>query len=147
MKRGIILLFFIIVWPFVQAQTPATVSYSYDANGNRVSRSIVFSRMEEGSGDDSLDKEYLTSIQDEIGHVTLNIYPNPTNDRICVERNDTEGNGNMVVFLSSVTGVLVCKVETDNNQTFLDLSNLSSGIYIIKVDVNGEQRCWKVIKR
>lgn len=103
--------------------------------------------MEEGSGDDSLDKEYLTSIQDEIGHVTLNIYPNPTNDRICVERNDTEGNGNMVVFLSSVTGVLVCKVETDNNQTFLDLSNLSSGIYIIKVDVNGEQRCWKVIKR
>ena len=147
MKRGIILLFFISVWSFVQAQAPAIVTYSYDANGNRVSRSIVFSRMEEASSDDSLEKGCLTSIQDEIGHVTLNIFPNPTNDRIYVERNDTEGNGNMVVFLSSVTGVLVCKVETDNNQTYLDLSSLASGIYILKVDVNGEHRCWKVIKR
>jgi len=103
--------------------------------------------MEEASSDDSLEKGCLTSIQDEIGHVTLNIFPNPTNDRIYVERNDTEGNGNMVVFLSSVTGVLVCKVETDNNQTYLDLSSLASGIYILKVDVNGEHRCWKVIKR
>ena len=71
---------------------------------------------------------------------TFNIYPNPVNDVLFIE---TEVEINEVVVYT-ITGVIVGQQSTDNGQqTFIDVTNLNSGVYFVKVVTeNGE-----VVKR
>ena len=71
---------------------------------------------------------------------SINVYPNPVNDVLFIE---TEVEINEVVVYT-ITGVIVGQQTTVNGQqTFIDVTNLNSGVYFVKVVTeNGE-----VVKR
>ena len=84
-----------------------------------------------------------TLVGDAIAELTssLNIYPNPVNDKLYIE---TEMNVEEVVVYT-ITGVIAGQQSTVNSQQSLtiDVANLNSGVYFIKVRTeNGE-----VVKR
>ena len=71
---------------------------------------------------------------------SLNVYPNPVNDKLYIE---TEMNIEEVVVYT-ITGVIVGQQSTVNSQqSYIDVANLNSGVYFVKVVTeNGE-----VVKR
>ena len=71
---------------------------------------------------------------------SLNVYPNPVNDKLYIE---TEMNVEEVVVYT-ITGVIVGQQSTVNSQqSYIDVTNLNSGVYFVKVVTeNGE-----VVKR
>lgn len=70
--------------------------------------------------------------------VKLNLYPNPTNGEIkFVNRYETE-----IAEIFTVFGQLIKSFELKNGENELDLSNLSSGIYFVKIGTTTE----KIIK-
>ena len=77
-------------------------------------------------------------------NTSLNIYPNPANDRLYIE---TEVEIEDVVVYT-ITGVIVRQQTTDNGQQSLsiDLSNLNTGVYIIKINTNQEEIVKRIIK-
>jgi hypothetical protein len=66
---------------------------------------------------------------------TFSLYPNPANDKVSIEINSTL-NQNLVIEILDLTSRLMQKqseiVNIGNNKLEVNLSNLSSGLYLIK---------------
>ncbi|MFA8300359.1 MAG: choice-of-anchor J domain-containing protein [Hyphomicrobiales bacterium] len=73
----------------------------------------------------------LTDVKEFAAH-NINIYPNPSNGRI----NITNLANNTVTILG-MQGKVVSSIEILSNNQVIDLSNLNSGMYILKTIVDG----------
>lgn len=65
-----------------------------------------------------------------IGLASVNIYPNPANDFINIEIPDKKSTS---VEILDQLGQLIIAVELDQDKTRVDVSNLRSGIYMLRV--------------
>lgn len=63
---------------------------------------------------------------------TFQLYPNPASEFIVISKQMNE-----TVEISDISGQIVKQVTSGNSQEFVDVSNLSKGIYFVKVS-NGE---------
>ncbi len=76
----------------------------------------------------------------------ITIYPNPTSNFITIS---TKENTISAIEIYNILGKEILKANTTNsNQLKIDLSDLSSGIYLIKIiDSSGKSTLKKVVKR
>lgn len=81
---------------------------------------------------------------DEI-NTALKVYPNPVNNHLYIETD----NRIEEINIYTLTGVLVSKQLTDNNQhsMSIDVSELISGVYLVKVKTNDEEIVKSFIKK
>ncbi len=78
-------------------------------------------------------------------NASFNIYPNPVNDRLYIETEATIES----VTICTVTGVMVGQQTTDNRQQTLsiDVTNLNSGVYFVKVVTENGEAVQRFIKK
>ena len=72
---------------------------------------------------------------------TFEAYPNPTNSNVTIKHNFTNTNvENAQIVLSSLTGAIIetIAVSPFENETTLDISRLSQGIYFYSLQANGK---------
>lgn len=125
----------------------AQVSYSYDLNGNRTARVIVLNTLKSDELVDCESKEEGESFRfdDQIGSNSVRIYPNPTKGQLRVDINEeSEIIGNIVIV--NGIGKTVERIMSVSTTNFLDLSKQPQGIYMMQININGENRTWKIIK-
>ena len=72
--------------------------------------------------------------------VTFSVYPNPSSDMIYFDSTEKID----AIDIYDVTGKLV--MSCPNTSQPVNISNLNSGIYFMKVDVNGKIATKKIIK-
>lgn len=131
---------------FCHAQSYGEVTFGYDANGNRISRSILFGKIFEDGKNVEAEKGLETIVMDQISGVEFSIYPNPTRGRFLVEVNDP-GKGPLlrVVLLTPQGDVLTKKILDVNTEEF-DLSDYPAGIYMLHLMAGDETHVWKIVK-
>jgi len=66
---------------------------------------------------------------------SISIYPNPVLDGIHVNVGDVIGAS---IKVNSLNGSLVAKATASSSKTYVDLSNLTSGIYIVSIVKDGK---------
>jgi hypothetical protein len=74
---------------------------------------------------------------------SVSFYPNPVEDVLHINSKEAVD----AVSVYTVTGQKVSNVTFNNNQTELDLSSLTSGVYLVKVTSNGSVENLKVVKQ
>lgn len=87
-----------------------------------------------GVSNNSLAESYLNNIT---------IYPNPVRSELQVSQ---EGNEQLTVTVMTVTGVLVGKKVISQAVGQIDMSALSSGVYLLKIEYAGKQRNERIIR-
>lgn len=128
------------------AQQIHTVAFSYDVDGNRITREILFGRM--GGEEKSMEanEEFLSSITDHFETIRVSLYPNPTNDKFFVEiKGETSEKAD--AMLTHISGAVLEKRTLTNSVESFDLSGLASGLYLFKLTMKNETHIWKVIKK
>lgn len=70
-------------------------------------------------------------------------YPNPVKDVLNIV--DTKEISSVAVF--DLSGKQVFSQNVNNKQTQINVSNLPTGIYIVKANVNGEVKTFKIVKK
>ena len=75
----------------------------------------------------------------------VNIYPNPSSDRILVHY-EQQGAKASHYFISDTRGRQVASLKTASNITEWDIHELSAGTYILWTVQNGHKRSWKIVK-
>lgn len=131
----------------LQAQTRAYyVNFAYDADGNRVSRTITLGDDREDRGPSS-DTTEVTHYTDLIEESEISIYPNPTSGRVFVGMTSAPGDMTFTATLFSPLGVLICRKEIESVPTEFDLSGMAAGTYVLELRCGAETRTWKIIKR
>jgi len=83
----------------------------------------------------------LSNIDNEI--LDMRIYPNPVNDNFVTIISPVVGLKEIEVY--SVTGRKV--MNTNTHKTTLNLSSINSGIYMVKVTINGRSKVSKLVVR
>ena len=59
------------------------------------------------------------------------IYPNPAADKLYIERVKSSSKANVLLY--TVTGQLVRQVEMKGNKQLINTSNLSEGLYLLRI--------------
>ena len=81
------------------------------------------------------------SVEDNLFNVSL--YPNPASNRLNISAANTIQNAEIY----NVLGKKVMSVNINKANGYIDVSNLSSGIYLIKYNVNDKVGTAKFIKQ
>lgn len=89
----------------------------------------------------TLDCNPLSIINEEFEKNNIEIYPNPTNGLLKIHSEIIYTKLEISVF--NITGQ---KIFTVNNQTEIDISHLTKGIYLIKVKMDGTIKTKRIIK-
>lgn len=130
-----------------RAQT-ATVHFGYDANGNRISRTLTVRKAEEnGKPTDTLNAPaLLTEAGDLFGAASLSLYPNPTRGKVSVALQGT-GAGWVTARLVTPAGTILQQRELKDGTHDFDLTGLPPGIYLLQLSAAEVSQTWKIIKQ
>lgn len=80
-----------------------------------------------------------------LGSLDFEVYPNPANDLLYIESND-ESLGNATIRLYNPSMQLVKKTTMNIQKVQVDISNLPSGVYLLRLEKNNRTKIVKVTK-
>ena len=145
-KRSKIILLYLL-WmcfcPMLHAQQNK-VTYRYDAAGNRISRTIVISPR---SAVASSEEEKTTVYTELFSDIQLKIYPNPTTGLLKVEIYNLPEGQTAQIWLYDMSGRLVTTFKDVSSTVNVNISNQSTGIYLMKIEAGEYRTEWKIIKK
>lgn len=107
----------------------------------------IMAKDDEGAVTYSSTYEYLVDFTEgvnEVGQANWSIYPNPANDYITINASKT---GWVALYIYHVSGKLVLVDETYELNQSLNISNLDSGVYIIRISDVQKSETYTFIKR
>ena len=113
-----------------------SIRFSYDANGNRISRSLTFKRITNQEQDQTVIEE-----------VAYKLFPNPTSDQFSIIPNEQPKESPIRATLLTVSGVILEEKEVLDNSASFNLSGMPNGIYILEIDSPEGHQTWKVVKQ
>lgn len=116
------------------------IEYSYDASGNRISRKkeIVLTKSAVIPA---------TIFTEELAERTIKIYPNPTEGHLKVEISDFDKCQSVSLSIYNIQGQLVLKRRMESSVCDLDISGRPNGLYVLQINIDGENTSWKIIKK
>jgi hypothetical protein len=139
MKKTITILFIVLLSAVVHSHAQ-TVGFTYDLDGNMTHRKVLTVTRVKAS------VEETKPIFDEIGEQKVTIYPNPTRGHFQVEVTLLDEKLKNYFTLYSLSGTLLQQKKISNGLTDINISNYSSGTYLLDVFLGEKVSRWKVIK-
>jgi YD repeat-containing protein len=131
-----------IVLLLVTINLPAqNVTYRYDNAGNRIARVINMS-----SSAPLRSAEEITAVEDVIAQQEIKIYPNPTQGMLTVEIVNFTENLQADFILTDLSGKIIDRRRATTGSLTFNLSPHPSGIYLLRITMDGETTTWKIIK-
>lgn len=121
-----------------------SVGYSYDAAGNRISRTIILTRnLAKKQARTVKDKEYT----DILSQRNISISPNPTKGMVKITITGLRESDDCTMSVYTLNGQTLKTLSVSGEVTTIDLSGQPDGIYLIDITINGEKTSWKIIKK
>ena len=126
---------------FAQEDSIMEITFAYDAAGNRIEREIVYYQPSFKS------TKVVTEEEEPEFDQGLNVYPNPAQHSLFVNLNEEalETKGRQILMYNSV-GKLVLQVPAYEEVTRVDVSRLTNGTYILKLEYGTKHKEWIIIK-
>ena len=117
------------------------VLYYYDNAGNRVQRKSIYLNSSETNKNLQVD-----TLQEQLADKKITVYPNPVEQKLFISiENYEDENGN--IYVVSLNGRIIKKVKINSEKTDIDFSNLPTGTYIIKIQLESKTKEYTVIKK
>lgn len=143
MKSIIHLLFFLIACTSSYAQSNQAIVMKYDVNGNRTNKKVI-TLTQTRSLSETQDEEIFEN--EFIGEKEIRVYPNPTKGQLQIKIIGTSTNLPKTVTLIGMNGSVLIRRSASDNEYTLDLSSLSSGMYILSIHMEDMKKEFKIIK-
>lgn len=115
--------------------TGDSVVFSYDSNGNRISRSLIFQKVESPGMKGPAIQE-----------ISCELFPNPTPGEFTLLIHGDEQKAKKATLVNSL-GVIISERVLESRQTSFDLSGQPDGVYLLEVDGADGHQTWKIIKQ
>lgn len=115
--------------------TSDSVVFSYDSNGNRTSRSLIFQKVESPGLNDPA-----------VQVVSCELFPNPTPGEFTLFIHGDEQKAMKARLLNSL-GVIISERVLESSQTSFDLSGQPEGVYLLEIGNPDGRQTWKIIKQ
>ena len=74
------------------------------------------------------------------------VYPNPTSSELILKVQETSFSDQDYLQLFSFFGTELYSSRINSQETIIDVSNFSTGIYLLRTNINGSQKTFKILK-
>ena len=152
-KRINILLVLVILCTAIslKAQDNATVRYTYDGNGNRITRTLQFRRLEDPKGeapdDDAARRNAPEDLTEHFSAADITLFPNPTYGHFQVKVERMDGNSPIHAIITTLAGAVINERQIADGLNDFDIGTQPAGIYFLRL-TSGQETCvWKIIKQ
>lgn len=146
-KKTLKFITFLLLMFYTTISVAQTISFTYDAAGNRTIREIVF-KSSKTTFNSNLDT--ISSIKpftDMMGKMKITIFPNPTKGQLSVEIKNMPINASGEIRIYNVSGNIIQYQKTVGSLNLFDFSPYSTGIYFLQIKVGQDESKWKIIKQ
>lgn len=117
---------------------PNGFAYTYDASGNRLSR--TFTEIQLKMGD-------TTETKAMVGNYNVTFFPNPTKSLLTFRINNLAiKDADIKVIISDNTGNVLVTNNYKNTENIVDLSKYTNGTYFFTVIIGEQTETFKVMK-
>lgn len=130
-----------------------TIEFYYDASGNRYKRKVITyktSNIKSAKFEPQAIMPKSThpkeKFEENNGNQKITIYPNPTQGQLIVEIIGADLTQTSGMYIYNSTGALVAQKTLVLNSNNFDMSNLSNGVYILRIIIGNNVSEWKIIK-
>ena len=130
---------FILMITSVCAIHAQQINFTYDASGNQILRELSYRNRGESSERDSVSTDRMWRHE-------VTAAPNPTDGPLRVTVTHLQDEDECSLALFDATGRQVLSRNITSEVTFINLSSLIAGYYVLRVVVNGENESIKIIK-
>lgn len=143
MKTLFLILIFLAAGSFSSAQQK--VSFSYDAAGNRISRTVITLSRAMRAAPDSLEQE---KVNHTLYTCKVTVYPNPTEGEVNLSVSNGKEDAVSDIAVYDVSGNLLKNLQIEGNTSVsIDLSDYPDGIYLINFRQEESVSYYKIIKK
>ncbi len=126
-----------------------TVHFEYDDSGNRVLRHITTKELKAGDSlflSPQLPDMPLDQLAAE-GEAAFSVYPNPTPDGLTIAQSGAAIGGSLHYMLYDSHGKVQLQGESATAKTMLNMQQLQSGTYLLRLSYDGKMQVFRVIKQ
>jgi hypothetical protein len=128
------------------------IDYTYDQTGNRINRSIptivVFKRGKFENAFEKNPENINPKNSSKIAEISFNVYPNPSNGQVNIKTtNFYLANSLAKIELINSIGEIVFTGEVKESLSSIDLSDLASGTYILRIQTEVLTETFSLIKQ
>jgi len=136
--------------------------YTYDDNGNRVSREEVIILSKTAPTDSIVRKTDSTAVaataeaaqQDQqkpasesmLGEQKVTVFPNPTSGQLQIDITNFIEGSKGYILATDMQGRVIYKIENINATNIVNLSSQAKGNYTLKLVINNTSKEWVIIK-
>ncbi len=121
-----------------------TVTFGYDAAGNRISRVIDLNSLRSAQGNETLEEIVYSEV---LKNLEIRIYPNPTEGLLKVDILNLPEQQTADIYLYNLSGKLLITRKGVSGLTDIDLGTYLAGTYLMKIIAGEQQTEWKIIKK
>lgn len=145
-KRSIMFLGLWLLLSVAAFSQTAEVHFSYDANGNRTSRTLTVRKVEDNGipVDTPESQGFADVIAATFGRATLSIFPNPTHDKLTVVLEGVDDE--TIASLITVAGTVIRQCRLVEGSHDFNLADLPPGVYLLHLSAPSMSQTWKIIK-
>ncbi|NVO09212.1 MAG: T9SS type A sorting domain-containing protein [Bacteroidales bacterium] len=122
-------------------------TYTYDANGNRVSAKVIYLSQSPSNPNPKIDDQLPIDPQTTL---KINIFPNPTKGLLRVElsgvTNEQISAPSNAIRVWDTQGKLLIAISPISTSNTVDLSGYNDGTYIMQLFFAGKMRSFKIVK-
>jgi YD repeat-containing protein len=122
------------------------IKYTYDASGNRISRTIEMDASKSSEADGTKSAP-VVEYTDQLAETEITIYPNPTQGRLTVKIANISQDASGSIALFDMNGRQILRQESIVTSNELDISEQPIGTYLMQIMIDEESTSWKIIKR
>lgn len=117
-----------------------TISYAYDAAGNRIKRQIVL----QSRATESVDTTFF--ISENLVKKEIKIYPNPTKGHLKIQISNYENDNDCTFKLYDMSGKCLLAIKGEGEFNIIDISSFTPSLYMLEIEIGEEKSMWKIIK-
>ena len=135
------------------------INFTYDRNGNRLTRSIEVTKMKsvvsfpvsnpkslKSTVEAKVSSESTEKLQGEDQEISMVIYPNPNKGILKINISNLPLNSTNELKLYDLSGIELLSSRNFESYLEIDISGYKDGIYILRIKINEKITDWKIIK-
>lgn len=141
-----------------------TIAYTYDANGNRISRTLIVEQLQsksvffpasenetlglvEFNGNKETKDMKIKDVSTNDEEINVNVYPNPNKGILKIEISNLPPESRKQLRLYDLSGIELIVRKDFDRYTELNINNLKDGVYFLRINIDDVLFDFKVIKK